>query len=109
MISIVLPMAEQWKVIQGSVSLWVPTNLETGFLRDITGNRRFWPIKVTGKTKRKSWDITSEEVLQMWAEAKYLYGQGEPLYLNMEESSEALSEQIMRWRPMSVRALWRNI
>ena len=70
------------------------TNSETGFLRDITGNRRFWPIKVTGKTKRKSWDITSEEVLQMWAEAKYLYGQGEPLYLNMEESSEALSEQI---------------
>lgn len=70
------------------------TNSETGFLRDITGNRRFWPIKVTGQSKRKSWDITREEVLQMWAEAKYLYGQGEPLYLNSQESSEALSEQI---------------
>lgn len=26
------------------------TNSETGFLRDITGNRRFWPIKVTGQS-----------------------------------------------------------
>lgn len=70
------------------------TNSETGFLRDITGNRRFWPIKVTGETTRKSWDITDEEVLQLWAEAKHLYGQGEPLYLDADESSEALSQQI---------------
>lgn len=70
------------------------TNSETGFLRDITGNRRFWPIKVTGESKKKSWDITDEEVLQLWAEAKYLYGQGEPLYLDADESSEALSQQI---------------
>jgi len=70
------------------------TNSETGFLRDITGNRRFWPIKVTGESKKKSWDITDEEVLQLWAEAKYLYGRGEPLYLDADESSEALSQQI---------------
>ena len=70
------------------------TNSESGFLRDITGNRRFWPIKVTGTSKKKSWDITDEEVLQIWAEAKYLYGQGETLYLNENESNEALNEQI---------------
>ena len=70
------------------------TNSESGFLRDITGNRRFWPIKVTGVSKRKSWDMTDEEVVQLWAEAKYLYGQGETLYLNEQENSEALSEQI---------------
>lgn len=70
------------------------TNSESGFLRDITGNRRFWPIKVTGNSKKKSWDITDEEVLQIWAEAKYLYGQGETLYLNENESNEALNEQI---------------
>ena len=70
------------------------TNSESGFLRDITGNRRFWPIKVTGISKRKSWDMTDEEVVQLWAEAKYLYGQGETLYLNEQENSEALSEQI---------------
>lgn len=70
------------------------TNSETGFLRDITGNRRFWPIKVSGDSKRKSWDVTSEEVIQMWAEAKYLYGQGEALYLNVEETTEAQKEQI---------------
>lgn len=70
------------------------TNSESGSLRDITGNRRFWPIKVTGTSKKKSWDITDEEVLQIWAEAKYLYGQGETLYLNENESNEALNEQI---------------
>lgn len=70
------------------------TNSESGFLRDITGNRRFWPIKVTGVSKKKSWDITDEEVVQLWAEAKHLYGQGEALFLNQEENSEALSEQI---------------
>ena len=70
------------------------TNSETGFLRDITGNRRFWPITVSGESKRKSWDITKEEVQQLWAEAKHLYEAGEPLYLDQEESSAALSEQI---------------
>lgn len=70
------------------------TNSETGFLRDITGNRRFWPVKVTGETVRKPWDITEDEIIQMWAEAKYLYRQGEALYLNVEENIEALSEQI---------------
>ncbi|MFI3253656.1 MAG: virulence-associated E family protein [Eubacteriales bacterium] len=30
------------------------TNSETGFLRDITGNRRFWPVKVMGDSPRKS-------------------------------------------------------
>ena len=70
------------------------TNSESGFLRDITGNRRFWPIKVTGNSKKKSWDISDEEVEQLWAEAKHLYGQGETLYLNESESNEALSEQI---------------
>ena len=70
------------------------TNSESGFLRDITGNRRFWPIKVTGNSKKKSWDISDEEVEQLWAEAKHLYEQGETLYLNESESNEALSEQI---------------
>ena len=32
--------------------------------------------------------------MQLWDEAKCLYGQGETLYLNEQENSEALSEQI---------------
>ena len=70
------------------------TNSESGFLRDITGNRRFWPIKVTGGTVKKPWDITDEDVSQLWAEAKHLYRQGESLCLSREENDEAIAEQI---------------
>ena len=34
------------------------TNAESGFLRDITGNRRFWPIPVSGISHKKAWQIT---------------------------------------------------
>ncbi len=70
------------------------TNSESGFLRDITGNRRFWPINVTGESKKKPWNLTNEEVEQLWAEAKYLYLHGETLTLNSEEEAEAVAEQI---------------
>ncbi|MFM1524787.1 MULTISPECIES: VapE domain-containing protein [Helcococcus] len=69
------------------------TNAESGFLRDITGNRRFWPIRISGESKKKSWDITKEDVSQYWAEAIYLYKKGEKLYLSSEESKYAMNEQ----------------
>ncbi len=70
------------------------TNSETGFLRDTTGNRRFWPINVTGDSEKKPWDITPEEVKLLWAEAKHLYEKGESLILNADEEDEATAEQI---------------
>jgi predicted P-loop ATPase len=48
-----------------------------GFLRDPTGNRRFWPIRVGGTEARKGWDVTDTDVLQIWAEAKHIYESGE--------------------------------
>lgn len=33
------------------------TNDENGFLRDITGNRRFWPVKVNGVSPKKTLDV----------------------------------------------------
>lgn len=58
------------------------TNSEGGFLRDVTGNRRFWPVHVTGKGKYRGWDLTPETVDQIWAEAISIYKDGEELYLN---------------------------
>lgn len=69
------------------------TNAESGFLRDITGNRRFWPVRVSGDSPRKSWQITDDEVEQIWAEALALYRRGEKLYLNSEEEAIATREQ----------------
>lgn len=69
------------------------TNSESGFLRDITGNRRFWPVKVNGSGKKKSWQITGEEVKQIWAETLVLWQKGEKLYLEGDEAREAAEQQ----------------
>jgi predicted P-loop ATPase len=69
------------------------TNDESGFLRDITGNRRFWPVKVTGQSERKPWDLTDNEVSQIWAEALLAYRSGEGVLLSPEAEAEALAAQ----------------
>ncbi len=69
------------------------TNAEEGFLRDITGNRRFWPVRITGDSRKKTWQITKNEVDQIWAEALYLYRNGEKLYLEGKDAETAISEQ----------------
>jgi putative DNA primase/helicase len=69
------------------------TNAENGFLRDITGNRRFWPVNVCGDSPKKSWQLTADEVSQIWAEALYLYKQGENLFLEGKEAVIAEKQQ----------------
>lgn len=69
------------------------TNAEDGFLRDITGNRRFWPVRVSGKGNKKPWDLSEAEVRQIWAEAKDLYKNNEPLYLDGAAAEIAEKEQ----------------
>ncbi|WP_232622012.1 virulence-associated E family protein [Corynebacterium glucuronolyticum] len=69
------------------------TNAEDGFLRDITGNRRFSPVKVTGVGEKKAWEVTDEEVKQIWAEALTYYKAGEPLHLTGEVAELARVQQ----------------
>lgn len=70
------------------------TNAEEGFLRDVTGNRRFWPVKVRKGGTPHPWDITDAEVDQIWAEVKIGYDLGEDLLLSKE--AEALAEGAQR-------------
>ena len=69
------------------------TNAESGYLRDTTGNRRFWPVKTPGSGKKQSWNLTHEEILQIWAETLVYVRQGEKLYLSPEMDALAKDEQ----------------
>ncbi len=69
------------------------TNAESGFLRDITGNRRFWPVRISGESNKKAWQMSKEEVQQIWAETLVLYKKGEKLYLEGDDVAQATSEQ----------------
>ena len=69
------------------------TNAESGFLRDITGNRRFWPVRISGNGTKKPWQLAKEEVEQIWAETIAIYKNGENLYLEGQDATLAMSEQ----------------
>ncbi|NCC15723.1 MAG: hypothetical protein EOM28_05160 [Clostridia bacterium] len=69
------------------------TNAESGFLRDITGNRRFWPVRISGNGKKKAWQMSVYDVEQIWAETLVLYENGEKLYLEGDDVHLATSEQ----------------
>lgn len=69
------------------------TNAEKGFLRDVTGNRRFWPIQVRFG-KKSIWDeLIESEVNQVWAEAIVKYKKGEELTLRGESAVMAYKHQ----------------
>lgn len=69
------------------------TNSESGFLRDITGNRRFWPVLVKGGTAHSVFEITPAIVDQIWAEAIERYKTGEELYLKGDVAAQAYCAQ----------------
>lgn len=69
------------------------TNSQNGYLRDITGNRRYWNVKVPGNGKYKPWDMDEDTVKQVWAEVMVYAKAGEKLYLPPELEAYAKEEQ----------------
>lgn len=70
------------------------TTNDKEFLRDSTGNRRYWPIECGVRQNKKSVfkDLDNEKE-QIWAEAKKLFENGEKLYLDDELEAEARRQQ----------------
>ena len=62
------------------------TNDELGFLRDPTGNRRFWPVTVKRDARE---DIPNLDRNQIWAEAVTAYNDKEKHYLDNDMEVEA--------------------
>ena len=69
-------------------------NGERGYLRDITGNRRYWVVKVKQTEQRKRWNFSQSDKDQIWTEAKALYEQGEKLYLEGDMIAQAEGAQM---------------
>jgi predicted P-loop ATPase len=66
-------------------------NGDRGYLRDITGNRRFWVVKLHQTEQVKTFEFSEADRDQIWAEAKHYYHGGEKLYLEgalVEEAAE---------------------
>jgi len=96
--SFVSAQKDRYRSVYGTIpethlrqSIFFATTNKPDFLRDETGNRRFWPIAIRSEqaTKDVTDDLTPAEVDQIWAEAVELYKRGEELYLSPQLESIA--------------------
>lgn len=73
--------------------IFIGTTNEQEFLRDTTGNRRFWVVDTPHEPRKDMWeDLTPSTVRQIWAEAVELYKRGEELFLPKE--LEAVAREV---------------
>lgn len=61
--------------------IFIGTTNEQQFLRDATGNRRFWVVDTPEEPTKPLSDLTPDMVRQIWGEAAQIYRAGEELYL----------------------------
>lgn len=74
--------------------VFVGTTNETAFLRDSTGNRRFWVVDTPNPAEHDMWEeLTPDVVKLVWGEAVEYYRKGEELFLPHELSEVARETQ----------------
>lgn len=82
-----VPFAKSTKTVKRQTVFFGSTN-EMAFLKDTTGNRRFWPLIITKKYLPGTLNPD-----QYWAEALFRYNEGEPLFLTEELEKTAALQQ----------------
>lgn len=87
------PYARHPKVRKRQCVFFGTTN-NYDFLKDETGDRRYYPIDVNiaKSTKNIDKDLTSDYIAQLWAEALHLYRNGQSIYIQ-DSQVLALAEQ----------------
>lgn len=71
------------------------TNNSDGYLRDVTGNRRFWNVPVTGQGTKKPWELDPETVGQIWAEVISRWHESLILPPELEEQARTAQREAM--------------
>jgi putative DNA primase/helicase len=74
-------------------SIFVGSTNASEYFTDETGNRRFWPVRVSQVNRQ--WLRDNRD--QLWAEARVRYGLGEQLYFSKEIEAHAIREQEKRF------------
>lgn len=86
------PYGREFEKQPRRVVIWGSTN-QNEFLRDSTGERRYWPVACMEQEKVKLVDIDLPlERDQIWAEALHYYQEKEPIFL--DEQQEELLKQV---------------
>lgn len=76
--------------------VFIGTSNAGAYLKDVTGNRRFWPITCGSNTKLKAWNMTAEDRDQIWAEVKQVFYDelyGTKLVLSKKLEKELIKKQ----------------
>ena len=80
--------ARKW-IEQPRTTVFAATTNETHYLRDATGNRRFWPVRCARKPELGEVRATRD---QIWAEAVARYRKGEPWWFDSDTLEAAARE-----------------
>ncbi len=72
--------------------VFIGTSNNSEYLKDSTGERRFYPLPVNkqAEVKEKAWDKEDSYFLQVLAEAKVLYDTGTPIFFHPDQDKELI-------------------
>lgn len=65
----------------------------SGYLKDVTGNRRFWPVEVTGRGAKSVWDMTESDRGQIWSEVMFRYRELGERKLTLSAEAEMIARE----------------